>query len=334
MNDNNFKAMVVTETDAGLFNRQIKTRALADLPEGEVLVNVKYSSLNYKDALSANGNKGVTRNFPHTPGIDAAGIVTQSSVEQFVAGEAVIITGYDLGMNTAGGYGQYICVPASWVVRLPENLTLHESMVYGTAGLTAALSVDKLLLNGAKPEHGEILVTGATGGVGSIAVAILSKQGFDVVASSGKSAETAFLKLLGAKEVIDRQAMNDQSGRPVGKPRWAGVVDTVAGNTLTTALKTTKPGGSVTCCGMIAAMDFSSSIFPFILRGVNLLGVDSVEIPVEYKSRMWSRLANEWKIDQLKTLCTDTTLEKLDDSIDAILAGEIKGRTVVSIDPS
>lgn len=334
MTNNNFKAMVVSELENGIFERQITSRSISDLPEGEVLVKVKYSSLNYKDALSATGNKGVTRTFPHTPGIDAAGVIAESSVAEFQPGDMVIATGYDLGMNTPGGFGQYIRVPAAWLVKLPDNLSLKEAMIYGTAGLTAALSIDKLLQNKVTPADGEILVTGATGGVGSIAVAILAKLGFKVVASTGKIDASAFLGMLGATEIIDRAELDDKSGRPVGKPRWAGVVDTVAGNTLTTALKTTKPGGSVTCCGMITAMDFSSSIFPFILRGVNLLGIDSVEIPIAYKAEMWKKLATDWKIDQLESTCTEVSLEQLEDCIQAVLAGKAKGRTVVCVDPS
>ncbi|PCI22153.1 MAG: oxidoreductase [SAR324 cluster bacterium] len=333
MDDQTFKALVVTEVEKGKFERSIQTKNISDLPEGDVLIQVHYSSLNYKDALSATGNKGVTQKFPHTPGIDAAGLVVESDNENFQPGDEVIVTGYDLGMNTAGGYGQYIRVSGDWVIHCPPTLDLKEAMVYGTAGLTAALSVDKLLQNGAKPEQGEILVTGATGGVGSVAVAILSKLGFDVVAATGKPEAADFLKKLGAKEVINRDDIVDDSKRPFLKPRWAGVVDTVAGATLETALKTLKPGGSVTCCGMITAMKFSASIFPFILRGVNLLGIDSVEIPKAYKVAMWKLMANEWKVDGLEELCTLGSLEDLDDRIEAILEGKAKGRFVVKLDP-
>lgn len=332
MEDQKFKAMVVSETAEGKFKREIKTREIRDLPENEVLIQVKYSSLNYKDALSATGNKGVTRKYPHTPGIDVAGLVANSDVDHVQPGDEVIVTGYDLGMNTSGGYGQFVRVPASWVVPCPPKLSLKEAMILGTAGLTAALSVDKLLINGVDPELGEILVTGATGSVGSIAVTLLSKLGFDVVAATGKVGESEFLKKLGAKEVIDRNEILDDSKKPFLKPRWGAVVDTVAGNTLETAIKMTQPGGSITCCGMITGINFSASIFPFILRGINLLGIDSVEVPLVYKQEIWGLLADQWRLDCLEELCVEGDLEDLDARIDELLAGKTKGRFVVRME--
>jgi putative YhdH/YhfP family quinone oxidoreductase len=327
----NFKAMVVSETPEKTFLREIKQRALSELPGGELIIEVKYSSLNYKDALSASGNKGVTRKYPHTPGIDAAGIVIQSTTKSVAVGEQVIVTGFDLGMNTAGGFGQYISIPAAWAVKPPAGLSLRESMAYGTAGLTAAMCVLRLLAGGLNRDQGEVLVTGATGGVGSIAVGILAKLGFDVVAATGKTGEGQFLRQLGAKGIISREDANDTSGRPLQKPRWAGVVDTVGGNILATALKTAKYGGLVAACGNAMSADLNVNVFPFILRGVSLLGVDSVEVPMRARSMAWQKLAGDWQIDLDGDLVTECSLEELNPKIDRILKGEIRGRVVVDL---
>ena len=325
-----FKAMVVSEKADQKFIREIKQKDLSDLPAGELLIEVKYSSLNYKDALSASGNKGVTRKYPHTPGIDAAGVIATSSTSQFGAGDQVIVTGFDLGMNTAGGFGQYISVPASWAVKLPEGLTLKESMAYGTAGLTAALCVMRLMAFGLSKDSGEVLVTGATGGVGSVAVGILAKLGFDVVAATGKTDEKDFLTQLGAKTIISREEANDTSGRPLQKGRWAGVVDAVGGNILATAIKSTKYGGLVAACGNTMSADLAVSVYPFILRGVSLLGVDSVEIPMNTRLRTWQKLAHDWKFD-LSGFVSECALEELSPKIDLILKGGIRGREVVDL---
>ena len=325
-----FKAMVVSETADQKFIREIRQKELSDLPAGELLIEVKYSSLNYKDALSASGNKGVTRKYPHTPGIDAAGVVATSSTSQFGAGDQVIVTGFDLGMNTAGGFGQYISVPASWAVKLPQGMTLKESMAYGTAGLTAALCVMRLMAFGLTNDSGEVLVTGATGGVGSVAVGILAKLGFDVVAATGKTDEKDFLTQLGAKTIISREEANDTSGRPLQKGRWAGVVDAVGGNILATAIKSTKYGGLVAACGNTMSADLAVSVYPFILRGVSLLGVDSVEIPMNTRLRTWQKLAQDWKLD-LSGFVSECALEELSPKIDLILKGGIRGREVVDL---
>jgi acrylyl-CoA reductase (NADPH) len=325
-----FKAMVVSETADQKFIREIRQRGLSDLPAGELLIEVKYSSLNYKDALSASGNKGVTRKYPHTPGIDAAGVVATSSTSQFGAGDQVIVTGFDLGMNTAGGFGQYISVPASWAVKLPQGLTLKESMAYGTAGLTAALCVMRLMAFGLSKDSGEVLVTGATGGVGSVAVGILAKLGFNVVAATGKTDEKDFLMQLGAKTIISREEANDTSGRPLQKGRWAGVVDAVGGNILATAIKSTKYGGLVAACGNTMSADLAVSVYPFILRGVSLLGVDSVEIPMNTRLRNWQKLVHDWKVD-LSGFVSECALEELSPKIDLILKGGIRGRVVVDL---
>lgn len=286
MSTTQFKAMVVIELEGNKFSREIEQRDINSLPEGDVLIKVNYSSLNYKDALSSTGNKGVTRKYPHTPGIDAAGVVVESSNENFKEGSEVLVTGYDLGMNTSGGFSEYIRVPAEWVVMLPKGLSLEESMIYGTAGFTAALSVYKLVQSGVNPSDGEILVTGASGGVGSIAVGILSKLGYDVIAGTGKPEAREVLINTGAKDIILREELDDKSGKPMLKTRWAGVIDTVGGNILSTVIKATKYGGSVTACGNVASPEFSANVFPFILRGVNLLGVDSVQCPMDLRLRL------------------------------------------------
>ena len=325
-----FKAMVVSETIEKKFVREVTQKALSELPGGELIVEVKYSSLNYKDALSASGNKGVTRKYPHTPGIDAAGVVVDSTTKAFGAGEEVIVMGFDLGMNTSGGFGQYISVPSGWAVKLPQGLSLRDSMGYGTAGLTAALCLLRLMAGGLNKDSGEVLVTGATGGVGSIAVAILAKLGFNVVAATGKANEIEYLTQLGAKAVISREEANDTSGRPMQKGRWAGVVDTVGGNILATALKSAKYGGLVAACGNAMSADLNVSVFPFILRGVSLLGVDSVEIPMRARQMAWNKLAGEWSVD-LARIVSEVSLDALSSEIDKILKGDVRGRIVVDL---
>lgn len=327
-----FRAMVVSETEDKKYIREIKEKTIADLPADDVLIQVQYSSLNYKDALSASGNKGVTRKYPHTPGVDAAGVVTESQNPDFKPGDQVLVTGYDLGMNTAGGYAEYIRVPAAWVVRLPENLSLRESMIYGTAGFTAALSCYKMINNGVTPDKGPVLVTGATGGVGSIAVSILAKSGYEVVAVNGIVDEKDYLLELGAKEVISIEEADDKSGRPLLKPRWAGAIDTVAGNILATAIKTTQYGGSVTCCGNVGSAELHSSIYPFILNGVTLLGIDSVNCPVDVRLQVWQKIASDWKLDHLELITTELdSLESLDERMGLILQGKNKGRAIVKV---
>ncbi|MEM7800119.1 MAG: YhdH/YhfP family quinone oxidoreductase, partial [Chloroflexota bacterium] len=274
---------------------------------------------------------GVTRSFPHTPGVDAAGVVEASSNAEFSAGDEVIVIGFDLGMNTSGGYGEYVRVPAGWVVKKPESLSLRESMIYGTAGFTAAQSVDALVQAGVKPEDGPIGVSGATGGVGSVAVAILAKLGYQVVAYTGKLDQTDFLTGLGAAEVKDRSELNDESGRPMLRGTLAAAIDTVGGDPLSTLLKTTKYGGAVTCCGLVAGASFTSSVFPFILRGVSLLGIDSVECPLAEKKRIWSLISSDYKLDQLDSMSREIGLDGLADEIQLILKGGQRGRVLVKL---
>lgn len=330
MEDQKFKALVVREKDGGKFERAIEKKSVSELPEGEVLIRVHYSSLNYKDGLSASGNRGVTKSYPHTPGIDCSGEVEHCTTGIFKKGQKVIATSYDLGMNTDGGFGQFVRVPNDWVLACPENLTLQESMIYGTAGLTAAMSVFALEKT-VTPDKGEILVTGATGGVGSLAVAILSQLGYRVVAATGKADGAAFLQNLGAESVITREELLAGSERPLLKTRWAGVVDTVGGEMLATAIKATDLGGVVTCCGNVASPDLPLNVFPFILRGVSLVGIDSQNCSMDHREQVWAQMADSWKPSSLSELCREVPLEQLNGEIDLILKGAQKGRVVVSL---
>ncbi len=324
-----FKAMIVEKHPDKTFTRSIGTRKINDLPEGSLLVKVQYSSLNYKDALSATGNPGVSRNFPHTPGIDAAGEVVEDTSGTFKPGDQVVVTGWDLGMNTAGGYGEYIRIPSEWAIALPSGLSLRDSMILGTAGFTAGLSVHALAER-VSPEDGEILVTGATGGVGSVAVAILAKAGYKVVAVTGKADQADFLKSLGASEVISRDALMENSDRPMMKERWAGAVDVVGGEMLAAVLKSTRYGGTVTCCGLVGSPELPVNVFPFILRGVSLMGIDSVQSPTEPRLAVWAKLAKEWQVD-LEALVSEVAVEDLEASIQSILKGGLRGRVLVKL---
>jgi putative YhdH/YhfP family quinone oxidoreductase len=326
-----FKAMVVTEVENERFVRNIEDRHLDDLPKGDVLVKVEYSSLNYKDVLSATGNRGVTKNYPHTPGIDAAGKVVESLSKDFKTGDAVIVTSYDLGMNTSGGFGQYIRVPADWVVKMPQDLSARESMIFGTAGFTAALSVFRLVDYGITPNMGPVVVSGATGGVGSIAVSILAKAGYEVTAVNGVVDEKDFLLEIGAHEVISIEDATDASGRPLLKGLWAGGIDTVGGEILATTIKSTKDGGAVTCCGNVGSHDLPLNVYPFILRGVTLMGIDSQNCPMPMRLKVWNKIAEEWKLDRLELLTTEVPLEGLNQRIDLILERKHKGRTIVKL---
>ena len=326
-----FQALITEKTDDGYVSR-LGERELGDLPDGEVRVRVQWSSLNYKDALSASGNKGVTRSYPHTPGIDAVGVVEEAGDGPFSPGDAVICTGYDLGMNTPGGYGDYIRVPAEWLAPLPAALSPRDAMVLGTAGLTAALCVEALLDTGLQPEQGEVLVTGATGGVGSTAVSILSRLGFQVVAVTGKQDAHDWLRDLGATDILDRAALTEGLDKPLLKPRWAGVVDCVGGDTLVSALKGLQYGCSAACCGLAGSPKLeNATVFPFILRGVNLLGVDSVELPCEVKQQMWQLLAADWRPDLARLEAAEVDRSQLPEWFGRILQGGVRGRVVVKV---
>ena len=328
MEDLKYKAFFTQETESG-FSNSIESLSIADLEENDLLIKVSYSSLNYKDALSASGNKGVTRNYPHTPGIDAVGEVVKSNSSDFKDGDKIIVTGYDLGMNTYGGFGQYISIPATWAISLPNELSEAEAMSIGTAGLTAGLCVRKLLQNDLKPDSGDVLVTGASGGVGSVAVMVLSKLGFNVVALTGKQDQVDYLESLGASSVIMRSDMEEQ-GKPLQKGIYQGGVDTVGGNILSNFISQTSQRGAITCCGNVASDKLETSIFPFILRGVTLIGIDSAESLLEVKKEIWNNFSNDWKID-LEKITKEVFLESLSDEVEKILKGNQVGRIRVNL---
>ena len=331
MQNNSYTALVVKEASPNTYTREIETKTIKELPKGDLLVRVHYSSLNYKDALSASGNRGVTRHYPHVPGIDAAGVVEESSSIDFSPGDQVIATGFDLGMNVSGGYGQYIRIPAGWALHCPQHLSLRESMIYGTAGFTAAQSVNKLVSHPVLPEQGKILISGATGGVGSIAVSIMAKLGYSITAVSGKPEAADFLTRLGAAEIISRQQASDSSGKPLLKEKWAGAIDTVGGEILATTIKSTAYGGLVTCCGNVASPELPLSVYPFILRGVSLLGIDSAKCPIHIRQKIWQKLAGAWKIENLDSLVTECRLPELSGMIEKMLQGRQTGRVIVTL---
>lgn len=321
------KAFVVEKIEEKKFTASIKDIEMPVLTEHEVLIKTSYSSLNYKDALSSAGNPGVTSVFPHVTGIDVSGVVSESKSDLFNIGDEVLITGYDLGMNTNGGHSEYVKAPDSWLIKKPDNISLRELMIYGTAGLTAALSVNELLNNGIT--SGEILVTGATGGVGSISVAILSKLGFDVIALSGKEDQIDYLKSIGAKEIILRKDFDIENKRPMGRERFSGVIDTVGGNILAEALKQIKYDGVATCCGLTASPIFNTNVFPFILRGIRLIGIESVAASLAKKTQAWEKIASDFKINALEKLVNEISLNEIQHAYKEILAAKAVGRYLV-----
>ena len=331
MNQTKFQALVVTKNDDGSFTRSLQWKTIGDLPEGDIVIEVDYSSLNYKDALSASGNRGVTRRYPHTPGIDAVGRVHSSTVDEFSPGDTVLCMGYDLGMNTFGGFSRYISVPAAWVMALPSGLTTLESMQIGTAGFTAAQCVHRLIELGVTTGKGPILVTGATGGVGSLAVRLLASLQFEVTAVTGKSDQHQFLYDIGATKVIDRDKFLTGAGKLLLRERWAGVVDTVGGDYLATAIKGTCYDGVVTSCGNAASGDLPLNVYPFILRGVTLTGIDSAQCLMARRKMIWDNLADSWRFTGLSSMCRTVDLSQLDSEIDLMLQGGTKGRVVVDL---
>lgn len=331
MKNKSFKSFIVYESSDGTITRQIKNKTIDELPEGDVLIKVAYSSLNYKDALSASGHKGITRKYPHTPGIDASGFVVESKTSNFIEGEEVLVTGYDLGMNTSGGFQEYIRVPSAWVVKLPMNFTLRDSMIYGTAGFTAGICINELQKHNILPENSNVLVTGATGGVGSLAVGMLSKAGYNVIASTGKLEQFDFLNKLGASEVINRNDLIDNSNRPLLSGKWNGAIDTVGGKTLSTVIKSIKPRGSVCVLGLVESDKFETTVYPFLLRGINLIGIDSAERPMDDRLNIWKRISEEWRIENPEFIVKEITLIELETEIEKILIGGQVGKVIVKI---
>jgi putative YhdH/YhfP family quinone oxidoreductase len=329
MEDITYKAFVVRENEDGTFSRAIEDKNTKELPEGEVLVKVSFAALNYKDALSSSGHKGISKAYPHTPGVDACGTVVSCSTSDFQPGDEVIVTSYDFGMNTSGGFQEYIRVPAAWPVKLPKGMSLEESMILGTGGFTAALSLYKMEQNGQHPEMGPILVTGSTGGVGSMAVAILALNNYEVIAASGKESAHDYLRQLGAGKIISREEVNDQSGRPLLRSQWAGAIDTVGDNTLATCIKACGRNGSIAVCGLVASPDLHTTVYPFILNGVNVLGIETAETPRAIRLKIWELLANQWKPRQLEEMKKIISLNELDEHIQLMLKGQSKGRVLV-----
>lgn len=326
-----FECFYVEKDSAGQILRGMKTLRKSALPVGDVLVRVQYSSLNYKDALAAGGHPGVVRSLPHVPGIDAAGIVEESTSPNAKPGDQVIITGYDLGAGHWGGWSQYVRVPAGWIVPVPPGLTLRETMILGTAGFTAAQCVQALVTNGIEPSAGEIVVTGATGGVGSLAVKLLAQLGYSVVAVTGKAHLTDQLRGWGAKQVIGREEVLNTSPKPLLSSRWAGAVDTVGGQTLTTIIRQTRDYGVVAACGLVGGAELPLTVHPFLLRGVILAGIASAALPHGRRLGIWEKLSGPWKISGLDALATEVPLASLEDKVQQILQGEIVGRTIVKL---
>jgi acrylyl-CoA reductase (NADPH) len=326
-----FRCLLTNRDDTGRVTASLAERRLDELPPGEVLLRVAYSSLNYKDALAAAGHPGVNRTFPGIPGVDAAGVVVQSGVYESVPGDLVLTTGFDLGSNRWGGLAEYVRVPADWIVRLPLGLSLRESMILGTGGLTAAMCVEALRRHGVTPEGGDVVVTGASGGVGSMAVAILARLGYRVFAVSGKPQAAEFLKRLGATEIVPRDAVDDASGKPLLSARWAGGVDTVGGNILSTLLRSTRHDGCVAACGLAQSAELPLTVYPFILRAVTLAGIDAAWCPLALRHYCWEQLAGPWKPDRLDEMAELISLDDVLKRLADFPAGRVMGRIVVQI---
>ncbi|HVT29329.1 MAG TPA: oxidoreductase [Lacipirellulaceae bacterium] len=324
-----FPAFVVRKNASGSVASRVETIEFESLPADDVVIHIAYSSLNYKDALASQGHPGVVRTFPHVPGIDCDGTVVESASSDYRPGDEVLVTGYELGAGHWGGFAEFVRVPADWIVSLPEGLSLREAMIYGTAGFTAAQCVSAIVTRRITPERGPVVVTGATGGVGSIAVAILAKLGYDVEAVTGKSERHEWLRQLGAHTILDRQEVTDDTDRPLLPARWAAAIDTVGGQPLATILRSIQHRGCVAACGLVAGTDLRLTVHPFILRGVALMGIDSAKCPRPERLEMWRQLAGPWKIEQLGDIADEITLDELPDRIHKILAGQIVGRTIV-----
>ncbi|ARD47785.1 acryloyl-CoA reductase [Sporosarcina sp. P33] len=330
MNDLHFRALLVNK-DENDFSSTITTLKVDDLPAGDVIIKVAYSSVNYKDGLAATPNGKIVSAYPHVPGIDMAGTIVSSTDSRFQEGDEVIATSYEIGVSHFGGFSEYARVSADWIVPLPEGLSMQEAMAFGTAGFTAALSIQRLEENGVTPDKGSVLVSGATGGVGSFAVSMLAKLGYHVVASTGKETEKEFLYSIGASEVISRQDLQPEKVRPLDKQLWAAAIDPVGGNTLSYIVSTLQYGGSVAVSGLTGGTNVPTTVFPFILRAVNILGIDSVYCPMTTRSALWNRMASDMKPDNLDALTTEVSLDELPATLSKILEGQAKGRTVLKL---
>lgn len=330
MSGEKFRAFRVREDEDGIFRRSIEEIEQPQLKKGEIRIKVEWSSVNYKDALSAHGNRGVTRDYPHTPGIDAAGEVTESEFAEIPVGSQVIVTGYDLGMDTDGGFGEYITIPGKWAIMRPKWMTAKESMIFGTAGFTAGMSV-KALLSGHKTRKSRYVVSGATGGVGSTAVKILNRLGHHVVAVTSRPSAADYLKSIGANEVVLKEEFLAENHRPLMKPVYTGGIDTQGGDMLAAMIKSVQNEGIVTTCGNVASPKLELTVYPFILRGVKLMGIDSQHCPREERKDIWHKLANEWKPSEarLKEGIVVISMEELDDCILHMLENKRVGRAIL-----
>ncbi|MFP7735534.1 NADPH:quinone oxidoreductase family protein [Priestia aryabhattai] len=330
--EQSFSALVVDKKSEDQVEALVKELTLNDLPEGDVLIRVHYSGVNYKDSLASIANGNIVTSYPFVPGIDLAGVVVSSDSPDFKEGDRVIATSYDIGVSHFGGYSAYARIRSEWIVPLPENLTLKEAMIIGTAGFTAALSVHRLEENHISPANGSVLVTGATGGVGSFAVAILSKLGYTVEASTGKSSEAAYLKELGASSIVGREDIYNGKLKALGKQKWAAAVDPVGGEPLASVLSQIQYGGSVAVSGLTAGGKVPTTVFPFILRGVNLLGIDSVYCPMPIRKEIWNRLANDFKPKNFEPFIQqEISLQDLPEVLPTLLKGQARGRTIVKL---
>ena len=321
-----YKAYLVEENN-GEYIGSVRELDTPDLQEGRLLIKVKYSSLNYKDALAATGAKGVVRSYPFVPGVDVAGEIIESSSDDFIPGDEVIATGYKIGMAEFGGFGEIVHLPSEWVVKLPENLSLYNAMCHGTAGITAAECVNKIIKGGISNTL-PVLVSGATGGVGSISVSLLSKLGYEVHAITGKPDENEKLNSMGATKIIARNDFMSEPLKPLDKAAYSSAVDTVGGEMLAKMISMISNHGIVSCCGNVGGAMFTSSVFPFILRGVQLSGIDSAESPIDLKKELWNLLANEWQID-LNNQTKTVNIKEIDNEIKKILDGGQIGRVVI-----
>jgi len=325
-----FQAILVTQ-DAGQIRAELTQLNRSDLPPGEILIRIAYSSLNYKDGLAVTCKPGVIRKFPMVPGVDFAGVVEESSSPMFHPGDPVVVTGCGTSETMWGGYAQFARIDAENVIPLPKNLTLQQAMGIGTAGFTAMQSLLALEHHGLKPGDREVLVTGAAGGVGSTAVALLSKLGYKVAASTGRPEYHAYLRRLGASEIISRSELTAPSKRPLDTERWAAAIDSVGGDTLASVLRSTAVHGSVAVCGLAGGAALNTTVFPFILRGINLLGIDSSKATRALRLEIWSRLATDMPLDHLESMIDVLPLAKVFSAGEKILAGQIRGRTVIDV---
>jgi acrylyl-CoA reductase (NADPH) len=324
-----FSGVLISKTDAG---QKVELTQIdeAQLHEGDVTIDVEYSTLNFKDGLAITGKSPIVRKWPLVPGIDLAGTVSESSSSEWKKGDKVVLNGWGVGESHSGGLAQKARLKGEWLVPLPKAFTAKQAMAIGTAGYTAALSVDALVKFGVKPENGEVLVTGATGGVGSVAIALLKKAGFTVAAATGKASEGDYLKQLGATTIIDRNELS-APGKPLTKERWGAVIDSVGSHTLANACAATKYGGAVAACGLAQGMDFPASVAPFILRGVSLLGIESVNAPRAIRLPAWERLARDLDPASLDLIGQEIGLAEVVAAAGQLMDGKVRGRIVVNV---